>query len=122
VKFLLARPGPHGRMSFDFDEEAFLAVFDENEPVGAPVKWSRRCDSPSRRWVYVDIGGKAPVHAGRSECGPWGDASIVKEKRFPKGLAGSKARHRGKERHGMVTVGASAAPSPLAQSWEHVNR
>ena len=102
---------------FDFDEEAFLAALDENEPVGTTgevvngVVISVESDG-----VYVDIGGKAPGFMPKSEAG-LGVITNLKE-RFPKGLAVEVLVTREQNADGMVTVSARALA--LRQSWETV--
>ena len=102
---------------FDFDEEAFLAALDENEPVGTTgevvngVVISVESDG-----VYVDIGGKAPGFMPKSEAG-LGVITNLKE-RFPKGLAVEVLVTREQNADGMVTISARALA--LRQSWETV--
>lgn len=104
---------------FDFDEEAFLAALDENEPVGATgdvvkgVVLTVESDG-----VYVDIGGKAPGFMPKSECG-LGVIVNVKE-RFPKGLPVEVLVTREQNADGMVTVSARALA--LRQSWDKVKQ
>jgi small subunit ribosomal protein S1 len=104
---------------FDFDEDAFLAALDDNEPVGATgdvvkgVVLTVESDG-----VYVDIGGKAPGFMPKSECG-LGVIVNVKE-RFPKGLPVEVLVTREQNADGMVTVSARALA--LRQSWDKVKQ
>ncbi|MEB3361953.1 MAG: S1 RNA-binding domain-containing protein [Synechococcaceae cyanobacterium] len=104
---------------FDFDEEAFLAALDENEPVGTTgevvhgVVVGLESDG-----VYVDIGGKAPGFMPKQECG-LGVITNLKE-RFPKGLEVDVLVTREQNADGMVTVSARALA--LRQSWEKVRQ
>lgn len=104
---------------FDFDEEAFLAALEENEPVGVSgevvpgVVIGVESDG-----VYVDIGGKAPGFMPKSECG-LGVITNIKE-RFPKGLAVEVLVTREQNADGMVTISARALA--LRQSWEKVRK
>jgi small subunit ribosomal protein S1 len=104
---------------FDFDEEAFLAALDQNEPVGTTgevvqgVVIGLESDG-----VYVDIGGKAPGFMPKQECG-LGAITNLKE-RFPKGLALEVLVTREQNADGMVTVSARALA--LRQSWEKVRQ
>jgi len=104
---------------FDFDEEAFLAALDENEPVGTTgevvhgVVLNVESDG-----VYVDIGGKAPGFMPKSEAG-LGVITNLKE-RFPKGLAVEVLVTREQNADGMVTISARALA--LRQSWEKVRQ
>ena len=100
---------------FDFDEEAFLAALDENEPVGTTgdvvkgVVIGVESDG-----VYVDVGGKAPGFMPKKEAG-LGVIPNLKE-RFPKGLAVEVLVTREQNADGMVTISARALA--LRQSWE----
>jgi small subunit ribosomal protein S1 len=104
---------------FDFDEEAFLAALEENEPVGTTgevvqgVVIGLESDG-----VYVDIGGKAPGFMPKQECG-LGVITNLKE-RFPRGLALEVLVTREQNADGMVTVSARALA--LRQSWEKVRQ
>jgi small subunit ribosomal protein S1 len=102
---------------YDFDEEAFLAALDENEPVGSTGEVVTGTviglDSDG---VYVDIGGKAPGFMPKRECG-LGVISNVRE-RFPQGLPVEVLVTREQNADGMVTVSARALA--LRQSWEKV--
>jgi small subunit ribosomal protein S1 len=102
---------------FDFDEEAFLAALDENEPVGTTgVVVNGVVISVESDGVYVDIGGKAPGFMPKSEAG-LGVITNLKE-RFPKGLAVEVLVTREQNADGMVTISARALA--LRQSWETV--
>ena len=104
---------------FDFDEEAFLAALDENEPVGVTgdvvsgVVIALESDG-----VYVDIGGKAPGYMPKRECG-LGVITNLKE-RFPKGAQVEVLVTREQNADGMVTISARALA--LRQSWEKVRQ
>ncbi len=104
---------------FDFDEEAFLAALDENEPVGTTgdvvqgVVIGLESDG-----VYVDIGGKAPGFMPKKECG-LGVVTNLKE-RFPAGLPIEVLVTREQNADGMVTVSARALA--LRQSWDKVRQ
>ena len=104
---------------FDFDEEAFLAALDENEPVGttgdvvAGTVIGLESDG-----VYVDIGGKAPGFMPKSECG-LGVITNLKE-RFPKGLEIEVLVTREQNADGMVTISCRALA--LRQSWDKVKQ
>ena len=114
-----ARPAALSRSvdDFDFDEEAFLAALDENEPVGttgdvvAGTVIGLESDG-----VYVDIGGKAPGFMPKSECG-LGVITNLKE-RFPKGLEIEVLVTREQNADGMVTISCRALA--LRQSWDKV--
>ena len=102
---------------FDFDEQAFLAALDENEPVGTTgevvsgVVVEHESDG-----IYVDIGGKAPGFMPKKECG-LGVITNLKE-RFPKGLEVEVLVTREQNADGMVTISARALA--LRQSWDKV--
>ncbi|MEB3242631.1 MAG: S1 RNA-binding domain-containing protein [Cyanobacteriota bacterium] len=104
---------------FDFDEEAFLAALDDNEPIGTAgdvvkgVVIGVESDG-----VYVDIGGKAPGFMPKRECG-LGVITGIKE-RFPKGLPVEVLVTREQNAEGMVTVSVRALE--LRQSWDKVIR
>ena len=104
---------------FDFDEQAFLAALDENEPVGATgevvpgVVIGVESDG-----VYVDIGGKAPGFMPKKECG-LGVITNLKE-RFPKGAPVEVLVTSEQNADGMVTISARALA--LRQSWEKVRQ
>ena len=71
---------------FDFDEEAFLAALDENEPIGTTGEVvSGVVLSVESDGVYVDVGGKAPGFMPKAEAA-LGVITNLKE-RFPKGMA-----------------------------------
>ncbi|MFM8968540.1 MAG: S1 RNA-binding domain-containing protein [Vulcanococcus sp.] len=104
---------------FDFDEEAFLAALDENEPVGTTGEVvSGVVIGMESDGVYVDIGGKAPGFMPKKECG-LGVITNLKE-RFPKGLQVEVLVTREQNADGMVTVSARALA--LRQSWEKVRQ
>jgi small subunit ribosomal protein S1 len=104
---------------FDFDEEAFLAALDENEPVGTTGEVvSGVVIGMESDGVYVDIGGKAPGFMPKKECG-LGAISNLKE-RFPKGLQVEVLVTREQNADGMVTISARALA--LRQSWEKVRQ
>jgi small subunit ribosomal protein S1 len=104
---------------FDFDEEAFLAALDQNEPVGTTGEVVRGVViGLESDGVYVDIGGKAPGFMPKQECG-LGVISNLKE-RFPKGLPLEVLVTREQNADGMVTVSARALA--LRQSWEKVRQ
>ncbi|MEB3265904.1 MAG: S1 RNA-binding domain-containing protein [Cyanobacteriota bacterium] len=104
---------------FDFDEEAFLAALDENEPVGATGEVVRGVVvGLESDGVYVDIGGKAPGFMPKKEAG-LGVITNLKE-RFPKGLEVEVLVTREQNADGMVTVSARALA--LRQSWEKVRQ
>ncbi|MFM8545638.1 MAG: S1 RNA-binding domain-containing protein [Vulcanococcus sp.] len=102
---------------FDFDEEAFLAALDENEPVGTTGEvLSGTVVGVESDGVYVDIGGKAPGFMPKKEAG-LGVVTNLKE-RFPRGLQVQVLVTREQNADGMVTVSARALA--LRQSWEKV--
>jgi len=104
---------------FDFDEEAFLAALDENEPVGTTGEVVRgNVIGVESDGVYVDIGGKAPGFMPKSECG-LGVMTNLKE-RFPRGLEIEVLVTREQNADGMVTISARALA--LRQSWEKVRQ
>jgi len=104
---------------FDFDEDAFLAALDENEPVGTTgevvtgIVIGMESDG-----VYVDIGGKAPGFMPKSECG-LGVITNLKE-RFPKGLEIEVLVTREQNADGMVTISCRALA--LRKSWDKVKQ
>ncbi|HHG2222891.1 MULTISPECIES: S1 RNA-binding domain-containing protein [unclassified Synechococcus] len=104
---------------FDFDEDAFLAALDENEPVGATgdVVTGTVISSESDG-VYIDIGGKAPGFMPKAEAG-LGVIGNLKE-RFPKGQPVEVLVTREQNADGMVTISARALA--LRQSWEKVKQ
>jgi len=102
---------------FDFDEEAFLAALEENEPVGTTGEVvSGTVISLDSDGVYVDIGGKAPGFMPKRECG-LGVITNLRE-RFPAGLPVEVLVTREQNADGMVTVSVRALA--LRQSWEKV--
>ncbi|MFZ0406850.1 MAG: S1 RNA-binding domain-containing protein [Cyanobium sp.] len=104
---------------FDFDEEAFLAALDQNEPVGTTGEVVRgSVIGVESDGIYVDIGGKAPGFMPKSECG-LGVIPNLKE-RFPRGLEIEVLVTREQNADGMVTISARALA--LRQSWEKVRQ
>ena len=104
---------------FDFDEEAFLAALDENEPVGTTGEVvSGTVVGVESDGVYVDIGGKAPGFMPKNEAG-LGVITNLKE-RFPRGLQVEVLVTREQNADGMVTISARALA--LRQSWEKVRQ
>ena len=104
---------------FDFDEEAFLAALDENEPVGTTGDVvAGKVIGLESDGVYVDIGGKAPGFMPKSECG-LGVITNLKE-RFPKGLEIEVLVTREQNADGMVTISCRALA--LRQSWDKVKQ
>ena len=104
---------------FDFDEEAFLAALDENEPIGTTGEVvSGVVLSVESDGVYVDVGGKAPGFMPKAEAG-LGVITNLKE-RFPKGTAVQVLVTREQNADGMVTISARALA--LRQSWEKVRQ
>ncbi len=102
---------------FDFDEDAFLAALDENEPVGNTGEIAKgSVIGIESDGVYVDIGGKAPGFMPKHECG-LGVISNLKE-RFPKGLEVEVLVTREQNADGMVTISCRALA--LRKSWEKV--
>ena len=102
---------------FDFDEEAFLAALDENEPIGTAGEIAKgKVIGVESDGVYVDIGGKAPGFMPKSECG-LGVITNIKE-RFPKGLEVEVLVTREQNADGMVTISCRALA--LRKSWEKV--
>ena len=102
---------------FDFDEEAFLAALDENEPVGTTGEVVKGVViGVESDGVYVDIGGKAPGFMPKQEAG-LGVITNLKE-RFPKDLEIEVLVTREQNADGMVTISARALA--LRQSWETV--
>jgi small subunit ribosomal protein S1 len=104
---------------FDFDEEAFLAALDENEPVGTTgeVVTGKVIEHESDG-IYVDIGGKAPGFMPKAECG-LGVITDLKT-RFPKGTEVQVLVTREQNADGMVTVSSRALA--LRQAWEKVRQ
>jgi small subunit ribosomal protein S1 len=104
---------------FDFDEQAFLAALDENEPVGTTGEVVRGVViGMESDGVYVDVGGKAPGFMPKKECG-LGAITNLKE-RFPRGLEIEVLVTREQNADGMVTVSARALA--LRQSWDRVRQ
>jgi len=104
---------------FDFDEDAFLAALDENEPVGTTGDVvTGTVIGMESDGVYVDIGGKAPGFMPKSECG-LGVITNLKE-RFPKGLEIQVLVTREQNADGMVTISCRALA--LRQSWDKVKQ
>ena len=104
---------------FDFDEEAFLAALDENEPVGATGDVvAGTVVGVESDGVYVDIGGKAPGFMPKKEAG-LGVITNLKE-RFPRGLKVEVLVTREQNADGMVTISARALA--LRQSWEKLRQ
>jgi small subunit ribosomal protein S1 len=104
---------------FDFDEEAFLAALDENEPVGTTGDVVQgKVIGIESDGVYVDIGGKAPGFMPKKECG-LGVITNLKE-RFPAGLPIEVLVTREQNADGMVTISARALA--LRQSWDKLHQ
>ena len=104
---------------FDFDEDAFLAALDENEPVGATGDVvTGTVISAESDGVYIDIGGKAPGFMPKAEAG-LGVIGNLKE-RFPKGQPVEVLVTREQNADGMVTISARALA--LRQSWEKLKQ
>ncbi len=104
---------------FDFDEDAFLAALDANEPVGTTGEVvTGTVIGMESDGVYVDIGGKAPGFMPKSECG-LGVITNLKE-RFPKGLEVEVLVTREQNADGMVTISCRALA--LRKSWDKVKQ
>ncbi len=104
---------------FDFDEDAFLAALDDNEPVGHTGEIATGAViGVESDGVYVDIGGKAPGFMPKNECG-LGVIPNLKE-RFPKGLEVEVLVTREQNADGMVTISCRALA--LRKSWEKVQQ
>ena len=104
---------------FDFDEEAFLAALDENEPVGTTGDVVQgKVIGIESDGVYVDIGGKAPGFMPKKECG-LGVITNLKE-RSPAGLPIEVLVTREQNADGMVTISARALA--LRQSWDKLRQ
>ena len=104
---------------FDFDEEAFLAALEENEPVGTTGDVVQgKVIGIESDGVYVDIGGKAPGFMPKKECG-LGVITNLKE-RFPAGLSIEVLVTREQNADGMVTISARALA--LRQSWDKLRQ
>lgn len=111
------RPAERSVDDFDFDEEAFLAALDENEPIGTTGDLVKgEVIGVESDGVYVDIGGKAPGFMPKRECG-LGVITGLKE-RFPKGTPVEVLVTREQNAEGMVTVSVRALE--LRKSWEKV--
>ena len=108
---------PRSVDDFDFDEDAFLAALDENEPVGTTGEVVKgKVIGLESDGVYVDIGGKAPGFMPKSEAG-LGVVTNFRE-RFPKGLEVEVLVTREQNADGMVTISCRALA--LRKSWETV--
>lgn len=104
---------------FDFDEEAFLAALDENEPIGATGDVvTGTVIAHESDGIYVDIGGKAPGFMPKAECG-LGVITDLKT-RFPKGIEVQVLVTREQNADGMVTISCRALA--LRQAWEKVRQ
>ena len=104
---------------FDFDEDAFLAALDANEPIGTTGEVvTGTVIGMESDGVYVDIGGKAPGFMPKSECG-LGVITNLKE-RFPKGLELEVLVTREQNADGMVTISCRALA--LRKSWDKVRQ
>ncbi len=102
---------------FDFDEDAFLAALDENEPIGNTGEITKGLViGIESDGVYVDIGGKAPGFMPKNECG-LGVITNLKE-RFPKGMEVEVLVTREQNAEGIVTISCRALA--LRKSWEKV--
>ena len=102
---------------FDFDEDAFLAALNENEPIGATGETIRgKVIALESDGLYIDIGGKAPGFMPKKECG-LGVITNFKE-RFSIGLEMEVLVIKEQNADGMVTV--SARSLILRKSWEKV--
>ncbi|OUE49607.1 MAG: 30S ribosomal protein S1 [Synechococcus sp. Lanier] len=104
---------------FDFDEEAFLAALDENEPIGATGDVvTGTVIAHESDGIYVDIGGKAPGFMPKTECG----LGVITElkTRFPKGIEVQVLVTREQNADGMVTISCRALA--LRQAWEKVRQ
>ncbi len=104
---------------FDFDEDAFLAALNENEPIGNTGEVvNGEVIGIESDGVYVDIGGKAPGFMPKNECG-LGVITNIKE-RFPKGLKLEVLVTREQNADGIVTISCRALA--LRKSWEKVQQ
>ena len=104
---------------FDFDEEAFLAALDENEPIGSTGDVvTGTVIAHESDGIYVDIGGKAPGFMPKAECG----LGVITElkTRFPKGIEVQVLVTREQNADGMVTISCRALA--LRQAWEKVRQ
>ncbi len=108
---------PRSVDDFDFDEDAFLAALDENEPIGSTGEVAiGSVIAVESDGVYVDIGGKAPGFMPKNECG-LGVITNLKEN-FPKGLKVEVLVTREQNADGIVTISCRALA--LRKSWEKV--
>ena len=110
---------PRSVDDFDFDEDAFLAALDENEPIGNTGEIAKGAViGVESDGIYVDIGGKAPGFMPKNECG-LGVITNLKE-RFPKGIEVEVLVTREQNADGMVTISCRALA--LRKSWEKVRQ
>ncbi len=110
---------PRSVDDFDFDEDAFLAALDENEPIGNTGEIAKGAViAVESDGVYVDIGGKAPGFMPKKECG-LGVITSLKE-RFPKGLEVEVLVTREQNADGMVTISCRALA--LRKSWDKLRQ
>ncbi len=112
--------GPPSRSldDFDFDEDAFLAALDENQPIGATGELAKgKVIAIESDGIYVDIGGKAPGFMPKNECG-LGVITNLKE-RFPKGTELEVLVTREQNADGIVTISCRALE--LRKSWDKVS-
>ena len=110
---------PRSVDDFDFDENAFLAALDENEPIGNTGEIAKGAViGVESDGVYVDIGGKAPGFMPKNECG-LGVITNLKEL-FPKGLEVEVLVTREQNADGMVTISCRALA--LRKSWDTVRK
>jgi len=110
---------PRSVDDFDFDEDAFLAALNENEPIGNTGEIAKGAViGVESDGVYVDIGGKAPGFMPKKECG-LGVITSLKEK-FPKGLEVEVLVTSEQNADGMVSISCRALA--LRQSWEKVRK
>ena len=104
---------------FDFDENAFLAALNENEPIGLTGETIKgKIIAVESDGIYIDIGGKAPGFMPKKESG-LGVITNFKEK-FPIGLQMEVLVIKEQNADGMVTVSARALI--LRKSWENVSK
>ena len=104
---------------FDFDEEAFLAALDANDPVGTTGEVIQgTVIALESDGIYVDIGGKAPGFMPKSEAG-LGVVTNLRE-RFPKGQKVDVLVTREQNADGMVTISCRALE--LRKSWDKVKQ
>ena len=103
---------------FDFDESAFLAALNENEPIGTTGETIKgKVIALESDGLYIDIGGKAPGFMPKKESS-LGVITNFKEK-FSIGLEMEVLIIKEQNADGMVTVSARALI--LRQSWEKVS-